>query len=78
MKVFDIINEEETNNVYNPAGDHRNQRNLDDTRKPKLTLKHLNKLRKMRELKKVDMKDRREGWETMYGAPSEDASPAGF
>lgn len=76
MKVMDIVLED--NNLANLEGDHRNQRNLEDKRKPKLTLRHLNKLRKMRELKKIDMLDRKSGWETMYGASEEEAAPAGF
>lgn len=77
MKVIDIINED-ANGVYNPEGDHRNQRNLDDERKPKLTLRHLNKLRKMRELKKKDMIDRRKSWELMYGATPDEGMPPAF
>jgi len=74
MKVTDIISE----NIMHPEEDHRNQRDLDDKRQPKLTLKHLNKLRKMRELKKADMIERRSGWETMYGSSDEEEMPPAF
>ena len=75
MKVTDIISE---NNIMHPEEDHRNQIDINDKRKPTLTLRHLNKLRKMRELKKADMIDRRSGWETMYGSSDEAEMPPAF
>ncbi len=71
MRVLDLY---ETS-VYDPAEDRLNKRD-DDTRKPKLTLKHLNKLRKMREFKKLDMKEREDFWEIIYGIPEEPMEPA--
>lgn len=64
MRVLDIYE----NSAYDPAEDRLNKRS-DDTRKPKLTLKHLNKLRKMREFKKLDMKEREDFWQVIYGVP---------
>ena len=39
---------------YNPQNDRSPKRDFDDTRKTKLTLETLNKLRKYRELKKQE------------------------
>lgn len=39
---------------YNPEFDEFVKRQRDDTRKPKLTLEQINKLRKYRELKKAE------------------------
>ena len=57
------------NNNYDPSQDVGNRRTYDDLRKPKLTLRHINKLRKMREAKKLDMVEREKFWATMYGNP---------
>lgn len=56
---------------YDPSDDRLNRRDF-DTRKPKLTLFHLNKLRKMREAHRLDMLDREKSWSAMYGTPSEE------
>lgn len=40
---------------------------IDDTRKPKLTLKHLNKLRKMREIKYLEQLYQNEQYEAIFG-----------
>jgi hypothetical protein len=37
---------------YSPDGDNHNSREIDDTRKDRLTLVHLSKLRKIREYRK--------------------------
>lgn len=49
MKVKDILLE-----YYDPADDKMLQAHLSDTRKPHLTFKHLNKLRKMEKLKAIE------------------------
>ncbi len=57
------------NNHYDPSDDVGNRRTYDDLRKPNLTLRHINKLRKMREAKKLDMVEREKFWAAMYGNP---------
>lgn len=47
-------------------------KSLSDTRKPKLTLKHLNKLKKIQAVRKLDYIKRQSLLSVMYGAPSED------
>lgn len=40
-----------------------------DTRRPRLTLEHLSKLRKMREVRKLEMDERRELYKKIYQRP---------
>lgn len=39
------------------------------TRRPRLTLQHLNKLRKMREIRKLEIEERRELYKKIYQRP---------
>lgn len=41
-----------------------------DTRRPRLTLEHLGKLRKMREIRKLEMEERRELYKKIYQRPA--------
>lgn len=66
------------NNHYDPSEDRGNRREYGDLRKPKLTLRHINKLRKMREAKKLDMIKREKFWTAMYGNPPEIEGPPEF
>lgn len=43
-----------------------------DTSRPRLTFKHLSKMRKIREVKKLEMAAHRKFVKTMYGKPSEE------
>ncbi len=45
---------------------------IDDTRRPKLTLRHLNKLRNMKEMAKVEHEHKISGYEGMYSAISDE------
>jgi len=56
---------------YNPENDRSVGRSLDDTRKAKLTLKTLNKLRKYREIKKSENLEQREFASLMYAKAAE-------
>ena len=40
-----------------------------DTRRPRLTLEHLGKLRKMREVRKMEMEQRRDLYKQIYQRP---------
>ena len=60
---------------YWPEDDKQNQAELNDTRRPRLTLRHLNKLRKIQELKKLEMLAHKDFVKTMYGTPPEGAEP---
>jgi len=48
---------------------------MSDTRRPRLTLRHLNKLRKIQELKALEMEAHGDFVRTMYGTPEEGAEP---
>ena len=57
------------------AIDERNDEDkweIDDTRRPRLTLRHLNKIRKKRELAKAEYEEEQEANKEMYGRPSEE------
>ena len=41
-----------------------------DTRRPRLTLEHLSKLRKMREVRKLEMDERRDLYKQIYQRPA--------
>ena len=41
-----------------------------DTRRPRLTLEHLGKLRKMREIRKLENEERKELFKRIYARPS--------
>lgn len=47
------------------------QRQTSDTRRPRLTLKHLNKLRKIREMKKVEEQKRNKILGVIYQRPAQ-------
>jgi len=55
---------------YNPEKDNKNAREFDDTRKGRLTLEALNKLRKYRELKKAENLEHEEFASIMYSKPA--------
>jgi len=57
--------------MQDPAKDTLTQRFGGDSRKPKLTLATLNKLKKIRANRKLNVMVRRETMQSMYGAPEE-------
>jgi hypothetical protein len=60
---------------YDPAQDEYTTQQLADTRKPVITLVHLNKLKKMRAARNLENLVRRDVLELLYGVPSEEAPP---
>lgn len=72
-KSLEQIAEEVLNENYFPEDDEGNKAEYDDTRRPRLTLRHLNKLRKIQELKKLEGEAHAEFVKKMYGTPPEDA-----
>lgn len=66
------------NGAYDPSDDKIANKKLKNTRKPILTLNHINKLRKMREFKKLDLQKRKEFWSRMYGAGADEVEPPMF
>jgi hypothetical protein len=61
------------NEFYSPEGDGWQRRDEGDTRKPKLTLEQLNKLRKVREIKKAEQIEHDKFVRTMYSQPAQAA-----
>lgn len=67
MKLFEfaLSDEDLKTGFYDPAGD-KSRRELDDTRKPKLTLIQVNRLKKMRALKTLENLKREDILAVMY------------
>ena len=67
MKVrsIDILNE-----YYDAENDNFNNRQIDDTRKSRLTLKHINRLRKQREVHNIEHATRIERVKKIYAKPA--------
>tara|TARA_B100001287_G_C22474489_1_gene431292 strand:+ start:154 stop:360 length:207 start_codon:yes stop_codon:yes gene_type:complete len=68
MKFQEVLKE-----YYDASDDKYSKVNIDDTRRPRLTLEHLNKLRKMREINAVEQAERQKFFKTIYAKPSENA-----
>jgi hypothetical protein len=63
MKHIDLMEAD----MYDPSAD-KTHRRMSDTRKPRIMLKDLNRLRKMREAKKAEQAKSTSTFELMYGA----------
>ena len=66
------MQQSEIENPYTTGVDIESTLHIDDTRKPKLTLRILDKLRKMRELKRLETIQQREFIHQIYGEPEAD------
>jgi hypothetical protein len=60
--------QEQDSGFYNPDDDAINKHDLDDTRKPVLTLKMVNRLKKIRSTKNLEMAKKQELLGIMYGS----------
>ena len=65
------------NEFYDPESDKATPRDWDDTRKGRLTLEALNKLRKYRELKKAEAESHKKLASVMYAKPTDASGGAG-
>ncbi len=54
---------------YNPENDEYHKSEKLDTRRPRLSLEHLNKIRKMREIRKLETEQRKELYKVIYARP---------
>lgn len=66
MKNKDIIVEN-----YDMEDDEYMKAEMSDTRRVKLTLKHLNKLRKLKDARRIHDEERKGFVKQMYGTPAE-------
>jgi len=64
---------DEFDNLYFQEYRSNGVKSLHDTRKPKLTLKHINKLKKIQAVRQLDYIKRQSLLSVMYGAPAEDS-----
>lgn len=56
---------------YDPAQDEITQADYDDTRRPRLTLSHIHRMRKSRDAERVDKKDYLDFLPSMYDQAAE-------
>lgn len=68
----DISLKQILNEYYEPELDEFSKAELDDTRRPRLTLRHLNKLRKVRELRRLEKTAHEDFVRQMYGSSGEE------
>jgi hypothetical protein len=59
---------------YDANDDRLTKQKPSDTRKIKLTLRHLNKLRKMQEIKKADLAKRKDFFDKIYSRPAPESA----
>mgnify|MGYP003314161675 FL=1 len=64
MRSTEILNE-----YYDAENDDINNRKIDDVRKSRLTLKHINRLRKQREVHNIEHATRIEKIKNIYAKP---------
>lgn len=76
MRYKEIINEDvqqvedpndHSDNRYDPSQDKINHLSIEDTRKPKLTLRMINRLKKIRSTKSLEMAKKQDLLGIMYG-----------
>lgn len=78
MKLFEFDSDDLQTAYYDPATDELQKRHLADTRKPVLTLRHLNRLKKVRALQNLESVKRQDLLAIMYGAPADDSGGMGM
>ena len=69
MRAFEFITETAEPGRYNPAEDTLSIRRLSDTRKPRITLWHLNRLKKVRAARRLEKLKKEDFVQMMYGDP---------
>lgn len=62
---------QELKEYYEADDDNINTAQIDDTRRNRLTLQHLNKLRKKRELENLEKQTRVQNLSSMYSKPQD-------
>ena len=67
MKLMEVKDE----SLQDAKENEYQQAKKEDTRRPRLTLEHLGKLRKMREIRKLENEERKELFKRIYARPTE-------
>jgi predicted RNA-binding protein with PUA-like domain len=78
VKLLEFQQEEIATGYYDPAADKIERRELDDTRKPVLKLRDLNRLKKMRALQQLERLKREDLLAIMYAAPEDGGGMGGM
>ncbi len=78
MKLFELDQNDVSTGYYDPAKDENTKRKLGDTRKPTLTLRKINRLKKMRALNQLENLKRQDLLGVMYAVPEEDPNAGGL
>lgn len=68
MRFKEVLKE-----YYDASDDEYSKVDIDDTRRPRLTLEHLNKLRKMREINGVEKAESEKFYKVIYAKPQDQA-----
>lgn len=80
MRLHEFANDDA--GYYSAEEDQYDQQQLTDTRRPKITLKHLNQLKRMRAARDLENLVRRDILSLMYGSPPAEGGgeggPPGF
>lgn len=81
MRLLEFLDQQDyATAYYDPSQDEVNRRVPNDTRKPRLFLRHLNRLKRVRALDKLEGLKREDLLDVMYAAPEEPpmGGPPGF
>ncbi len=72
MRLLEFLDQQDLSSAYyDPNADEAHVKTINDTRKPKLTLKHLNRLKRIRALRKIEDLKRAGLLSVMYAIPDE-------
>lgn len=71
MKLFEL-NDSMAKGFYDPTSDEVSAAQIESTRKPRLTLKDLNRLKKLRAFRKLQDLKRQDHLATIYGQADDD------
>lgn len=79
MRLMEFLDQNDLNAAYyDPAEDKVGVRTPNQTRKPKLSLRHLNRLKKVRALRKLEKLKREDLLTIMYAPPDPAAGGMGM
>jgi hypothetical protein len=72
MKLLEMLDQEDYQTAYyDPSTDEANVVTMNQTRRPVLSLRHLNRLKRIRALRKLENLKRQDLLGIMYGIPDE-------